>query len=125
MKIYAPTARATSRVECLQSNGAPDSAPADFDPAAHPIIARHFFGVEAFRQFSYFAGDIGTDLKRQRRIEHLCRLGPRTVGELLLEVADGEDLDNALAAYERLTPDLLKALGGDRFPPVPIHVVQA
>ena len=49
MKIYAPT-RATSRVECLQSNGAPDSAPVDFDPAAHPIIARHFFGVEAFRQ---------------------------------------------------------------------------
>ena len=71
MKIYAPTTRATSLVGCLQSNGAPDSAPVDFDPAAHPIIARHFFGVEAFRQFGYFAGDIGTDLKRQRRIEHV------------------------------------------------------
>ena len=52
MKIYAPTTRATSRVGCLQSNGAPDSAPVDFDPAAHPIIARHFFGVEALRQFA-------------------------------------------------------------------------
>ena len=33
-------------------------------------------------------------------------------------------LVGALAAYERLTPDLLKAVGGDRFPPAPIHEVR-
>ena len=42
---------------------------------------------------------------------------------MLREVANGEDLDRALGTYERLTPDLLKALGADRFPPFPIHEV--
>ena len=66
---------------------------------------------------------MAADLKRQRQIEHVHRLGARAVGELLYEDAEGEDLDRALEAYGRLTPDLLKALGGDRFPPVPIHEV--
>ena len=62
--------------------------------------------------------------KRQRQIEHVHRLGVRAVGELLRQVAEGEDLDSALGAYQCLTPNLLKAVGGDRFPPLPIHEVQ-
>ncbi len=49
MKIYAPTARAARRVECPRSNGAPDSTPADFNATAHPIINRHWLGVDPFR----------------------------------------------------------------------------
>ncbi len=41
-----------------------------------------------------------------------------------VEVANGEDLDRALSAYDRLTPEMLKATGGDRFPPGPIHKVE-
>ena len=95
--------------------------PVGFDPAAYPIIARHFFGIEPFRSIGEVAAQVVADLRRQRRIEHVHRLGPRAVGELLYEVAEGEDLDRALEAYQRLTPDLLKALGGDHFPPAPIH----
>ena len=57
------------------------------------------------------------------RITRQEYMGPREVGELLCEVAEGEDLDRALEAYGRLTPDLLKTLGGDRFPPSPVHAV--
>ena len=99
------------------------SVPADFNPAEHPIIARHIFGFEATRQTSDTV-DMAARLKRQRRIEHLHRLGPRAVGELLYEVSEGEDLDRALEAYGRLTPDMLEALSGDRFPPLPIHEVR-
>ncbi len=85
MKIYAPTARAARRVECPRSDAAPDSTPADFNATAHPIINRHWLGVDPFRPIN---------------------------------------LDRALTAYERLTPDLLKAVGGDRFPPLPNHAVR-
>ena len=123
MKIYAPTARAARRVECPRSSGAPDSAPANFDPATCPIIARHFFGVEPLRPISDVATVMVADLKRQRQVEYPHRLGPRAIGEMLREAANGEDLDRALGAHERLTPDFLKALGGDHFPPFPIPEV--
>ena len=48
----------------------------------------------------------------------------RAFEEAMLEVDRGADLDQVLAAYERLTLDMLKAVGGDRFPPAPIHGVQ-
>ncbi len=125
MSPTTSSARAASRVKYPRSSDALDSASADFDAAAHPIIARHFFGFEPIRLASDIAADLAADLKRQRQVEHLHRLGPRAVGELLRGVADGQDLDCALEAYEPLTPDLLKALGGDRFPPLPIHEVQS
>ena len=125
MKIYASTARAASRVKYPRSNDALDSAPAAFDPAACPIIAVHIFGIESLRQIGDITDDVVAALKRQRQVEHLHQLGPRAVGELLREVAKDEDLDRTLEAYERLTADLLKALGGDRFPPLPIHEVQS
>ncbi len=125
MKIYAPTARAARRVECSRSNGAPDSTPANFNATAHPIISRHWFGVDPVRPIGRVAAEVVANLKRERQIEHVDRLGARAVGEMLHQVAEGENLDRALAAYERFTPGLLKALGGDRFPPAPIHEVSA
>ena len=110
-------------LEALTAEARFVSAPTDFDPAANPILATHWFGIEPRRQTSE-AGGIAAHLKRQRRIEHLHSLGPRAVGELLHEVSEVEDLDRALDAYQRLTSDLLKALAGDRFPPPPIHEVR-
>ena len=56
-------------------------------------------------------------VRLQRAAEHLCDLGPRAVGELLLEIGHETDalplvMDRA-AAYQRLQPEVLKALGGD------------
>ena len=112
-----------SRAKPRREIGAPDFPPGNFDPATHPILARHWFGIEPRRQTSDTVG-VMARLQRQRRIEHLHRLGPRAVGELLYEVSEGEDLDRGLEAFAHLTPDLLKALGADRFPAQPIHVVR-
>ncbi len=37
---------------------------AEFDPAAYPIIARHFFGIEPTHLASDIAADLAADLKR-------------------------------------------------------------
>lgn len=58
-----------------------------------------------------------------RKVEALHRLGPRAVGCLLQEIANGRDLDERLAVYARLDPETLAWLGGDRFPPPPIRRV--
>ena len=44
MSLTTPTSPAASRGK---HNGV-DAAPIDFDPADHPIIARHVFGVSPF-----------------------------------------------------------------------------
>ena len=63
-----------------------------------------------------------TSLRLQRGAEHLHRLGPRATAELLAEV--GARIGGLpcvlglLANYElRLTPAMLRQVGGDRFPP--------
>lgn len=70
-------------------------------------------------------GDLGalSAQCRERLAEHLHRLGSRPCLEALIEVADGADLDGVLTRYSRLDPDIVKALRGDRFPPLPIHEV--
>jgi hypothetical protein len=61
--------------------------------------------------------------RRCRQIEIVWNLGPRVVGELLVEISDPIDLDLALTRYARLDGDVVHALGADRFPPLPIHEV--
>ena len=61
-------------------------------------------------------------LRRQRHIEQLHRLGPRVLAELLAEIERHhpeivDDIDRRLARYAELDPEILRALGGDRFPP--------
>jgi hypothetical protein len=60
-------------------------------------------------------------LRLQRGAEHQHRLGPRAIGEFLAEVGTRTGtmpwIINRLAEYEtRITPDMLRATGGDRFP---------
>jgi hypothetical protein len=67
-------------------------------------------------------------LRLQRGAEHLCRLGPRATAEFLGEVADRVGgmpcILDRLSEYERrLSPVLLRAAGGDRFPPRLLHLV--
>ena len=67
-------------------------------------------------------------MRLERGAEHLHRCGPRAIAEVLAEVADSSGgtpyMLARLAAYEaRLSPELLRAVGGDRFPPRPLHSV--
>jgi hypothetical protein len=69
-------------------------------------------------------------LRLQRGAEHLYALGPRAVAEMLAELArDRCDLAGTLALLDLwrdgLTPEMLRAAGGDRFAPRPLRVVAA
>jgi hypothetical protein len=61
-------------------------------------------------------------MRLRHGVEHLHRLGPRATCKFLIELLDGRDdgiqaaLD-LLAKYRRITPQMILAAGGDRFPP--------
>jgi len=67
-------------------------------------------------------------LRLQRGSHHLHRLGVRALFEFLDElgreylVADA--IERKLAEYGHLDPKTLRAVGGDRFPPRPLHLVR-
>ena len=61
------------------------------------------------------------DARFRRHVTHLCNLGTRSVGEVLLQiVGTSDDARTALVVlleqYQRLDADVVKALGGDRWP---------
>jgi hypothetical protein len=64
-------------------------------------------------------------LRRQRQIAAIHRLGARAVLELVEELDRyyglGESLDNRLERYAGLDLEVLRAVGGDRFPPRPLR----
>ncbi len=67
-------------------------------------------------------------MRLERGAKHLHTLGPRAIAELLIEVAQisggGPFILDQLDQYERLlTPALLSATGGDRFPSRPLRLV--
>ena len=108
--------RASSRATESPSHDPFDELPADFDPADHPIIGRHFFGLRP-------VCEVVSSPRRQRAAEHLHGLGPRPVLKALAEVETGADLDRVLANFAQLDPETVSRLGGDRFPPAPIREV--
>ena len=61
-------------------------------------------------------------------VERLHRLGPRPTAELLSEIArhtgQSSFIAHRLEEYARLDRDILRALGADRFPPMPLEVVR-
>jgi hypothetical protein len=69
-------------------------------------------------------------VRLQRGAEHLHSLGARALAEMLAELARdrcdlADTLDRLDAWRDGLTPELLRAAGGNRFPPRPLHVVAA
>jgi hypothetical protein len=74
--------------------------------------------------------DATTALRLQRGAEHLHRLGARATAEFLAEVAGQIGgmpcILQLLAEYERrLSPEMLRQVGGDRFAPPRLHEVPA
>jgi hypothetical protein len=67
-------------------------------------------------------------LRWQRYVEAIHPLGARVEFEFIDELVRhhpeiADDLDERLAQYAALNPDILVALGGDRFPATPLHAV--
>lgn len=63
------------------------------------------------------------DHHRQRLARHLHELGPRAVLEAMLDLERGASLDDVLADYGRLDAHIVRALGADRMPPMPLLLV--
>ena len=67
------------------------------------------------------------DLRFQRAVERLHKLGPRILSEFLSQVAAERSirtyLEDRISSFANLDPGALAALNGDRMPPTPIHVV--
>ena len=58
-----------------------------------------------------------------RLATHLHALGVRPVAECLLELAGVDELIHQLERYARLSPEIVEALGADKFPPFPLLAV--
>ena len=101
--------------------------PPGLNPVTHPIISRHFFGVEPFRPVGKLAAEIVCDIKFRRRIERLHAMGPRPFAEMLAELAASHSLgtviDRSLDRYLALDDTALDIANGHELPPIPLHEV--
>ena len=118
-----PVYTSTRSVTTASHRSAADSIPADLDPATHPIISQHWFGIEPPRAIGSKSAEIVASPRRERDAEHLHDLGPRPVLEALVEVAAGANLDRVLAGFARLDPETVRQLDGDKFWPAPLREV--
>ncbi len=98
--------------------------------AASRASARAFFVAEmnAVALVSDKDGEALAGPHFERQVEHLHRLGPRAVAELLIEIAHCTDQSGVIAdrlqAYAALDPAVLRAIGGDKFPPMALELVR-
>jgi hypothetical protein len=67
------------------------------------------------------------DLRLQRGVERLHRLGARPLYELFIELGKELLIRSEIAAkvmrYAQLDPDIVRSIGADQFPSRPVHVV--
>ena len=68
------------------------------------------------------------DLAFARACWRLHRLGPRAVYELLREIGQAGAcptfIKSRVSRYAELEPEIVRAVGGDQMPPVPIYEVR-
>ena len=64
----------------------------------------------------------------ERQVVHPHRLGPRVLAELFAEIATATGEPDVIAdrveAYAALDAAVLRAVGGDRFPPMPLELIR-
>ena len=90
---------------------------------AHAITASTAAHKSLIPHVDHVGGHDANGLRLRRGAEHLCSLGGRATFEFLREIGNEHGIAEHIAAKldlwrARLTPDLLRAVGGDRFPPL-------
>ncbi len=73
--IITSLTRAASR-----ASNTSDSVPAEFDAINHPIISRHWFGIEPLRPTGRIATEVVVDLQHRRHVQQVHRLGAGHAG---------------------------------------------
>ncbi len=73
-------------------------------------------------------GEVIAGRRLERMVEHLHRLGPRPLAELLIETAHGTGQSSLIAdrlqEYSRLDPAVVRALVADSFAPMPLGMIR-
>ncbi len=73
-------------------------------------------------------GEVIAEPRFEYMVEHLHRLGPRPIAELLIEIArctgQSSFIADRLQAYAELEPEIVRAVGGDRFSAMPLMVIR-
>jgi len=68
------------------------------------------------------------DIRLQRAVARLHKLGPRPLFEMLIELGARHllrtEIEAAVNRYVALDPELLFAIDADTLPPAPVHVVR-
>jgi hypothetical protein len=85
-----------------------------------------YAGKRPFTRLNY-ATQVLARLRRQRYVEQICQ-APRLVFELIEEIKRhhptiADDVDARLERYASVNRHLLAAVGGDRFPAMPLRVI--
>ena len=84
MDVYQTALRRSSGADPQLSSAPNDSVPPDFDPASHPIISRHFFGIEPLRPIGEVTAEIAAEaisgLNLPHRIEPVRQPGLSVFG---------------------------------------------
>ena len=74
------------------------------------------------------AAEIVSDLAFRRHVERVHSLGARAITELLAELGSERSIQNIIdekvERYAAIDPSALAAVGGDDFPPAPLHEVR-
>ena len=101
------------------------------DPGKNPGFRRHWTEPPHSKNPSIVgsaAAEIVSDLQYRQTVERVHSLGSRVLAELLAELGIERKImpgiREKLERYASIDPEALEALGGDRFPPLPIHEVQ-
>lgn len=128
---------AISLRDMLDAGGATfsDLADAIADASVRDSLPDEFIGDVGERNLdrrSPFDGILAHNYWRRKPIERLVedlhQLGPRALAGFLNDLARAEGIGDAivewLGRYRRLSPELLRAVGGDRFPRAPMRMVQ-
>ena len=74
------------------------------------------------------SGEIAAGQRFERQIMRVHALGPRPLAELLDELATATGGPGLIAdhveAYAGLDPEIVRYIGANRFPPMPLEVVR-
>ena len=83
----------------------------------------------AARLVGEITDDLVADLRFERQVETVRGLGPRAVGELLMEIGEqracGSLIEMRLREYAAIPPETLRELDGDEFPRPPLYPVKS
>ena len=108
---------------------AAESAPADLDPAIHPIISKHWFGIEPLRPIGPIAAEVVAGLRFRRKVQRLHRLGDRVLAEALAHLGAKHGIQTSVERtvehFAEIDPEALEVAGGDDFWQSPFHGVES